>query len=164
MSCTTSKLFLSLFLLFESHTGVTDDIKYFEKKTIWNISIQTYRFTNTSHLPLCRFDINFCYTNNWEGENAFHFNPRFNEHRVVRNTLTGGRWGREEKDGAFPFSPGQHFQMVIICLHDKYQVSFLRIFGSVHTCWRNSKREFSWTCWGNGRLFCEIRCIATFYI
>ena len=144
MSYKTRNFFV-FFSLFESQTGFTD-IKYFDKN-IWNISKQTYRYTNTSHLPHCRFDINFCYDNDWEGENAFHFNPRFDEHEVYRNTLTGGRWGREEVDGPFPFSPGQHFQVVIICLHNKYKVSFLRIFGGLHSCWRNMMTS------SNGNIF-----------
>ncbi|CAK5085999.1 unnamed protein product [Meloidogyne enterolobii] len=40
----------------------------------------------------------------------FHFNPRFNEEQVVRNTwspITG--WGKEERYGGFPFKIGEPF-------------------------------------------------------
>lgn len=38
--------------------------------------------------------------------NAFHFNPRFSNSCVVRNSYDNGVWGEEEKDGVFPFREG----------------------------------------------------------
>uniref|UniRef100_A0A3Q3KLR1 Galectin n=1 Tax=Monopterus albus TaxID=43700 RepID=A0A3Q3KLR1_MONAL len=45
---------------------------------------------------------------------AFHFNPRFNEQTVVRNSNLGGCWGPEERDGGFPFVRGQRFEVATV--------------------------------------------------
>ncbi len=42
---------------------------------------------------------------------VFHFNPRFYENSVVRNTQLGGCWGPEERDGGFPFVQGRQFEV-----------------------------------------------------
>uniref|UniRef100_A0A914LV54 Galectin domain-containing protein n=1 Tax=Meloidogyne incognita TaxID=6306 RepID=A0A914LV54_MELIC len=69
--------------------------------------------TNTSD----RFIINL-YSDGVPGVTAttlFHFNPRFNEKQVIRNTwspITG--WGREERYGGFPFNVGEPFVLEII--------------------------------------------------
>lgn len=54
---------------------------------------------------------------------ALHFNPRFDQHCVVRNTLTHGRWGSEERNGPFPFSQAGAFEIDFHCLEDKYLVT-----------------------------------------
>ncbi|KAL3874440.1 hypothetical protein ACJMK2_037452 [Sinanodonta woodiana] len=51
------------------------------------------------------------------------FNPRFNENQVVRNTLTGGSWGPEERHGGFPFQQGQIYNVEILVRSKKYEVS-----------------------------------------
>ena len=45
-----------------------------------------------------------------------HFNPRFNENAVVRNTRFQNAWGPEERalPGAFPFTPNQPFQVCVM--------------------------------------------------
>ena len=54
---------------------------------------------------------------------AFHFNPRFDEQVVVRNTKKGGVWGSEERQQPyFPFRHGQEFKMVIFSDPEKFQV------------------------------------------
>jgi galectin-3 len=47
---------------------------------------------------------------------AFHLNPRFNDggkQAVVRNTMVGESWGKEERhtQGGFPFMAGQSFEV-----------------------------------------------------
>ncbi|XP_023223799.1 galectin-4-like isoform X1 [Centruroides sculpturatus] len=54
---------------------------------------------------------------------AFHFNARFNQNVVVRNSYINSRWGAEERHGRFPFAPGTHFDMVIRIETDKFMVA-----------------------------------------
>uniref|UniRef100_A0A3Q3W863 Galectin n=1 Tax=Mola mola TaxID=94237 RepID=A0A3Q3W863_MOLML len=55
---------------------------------------------------------------------VFHFNPRFNEQTIVRNSSVGGCWGPEEREGGFPFVHGCRFeQMKILVEEDMYKVA-----------------------------------------
>ncbi|KAL0994192.1 hypothetical protein UPYG_G00118990 [Umbra pygmaea] len=53
---------------------------------------------------------------------AFHFNPRFNENVVVRNSFLQEKWGPEERTGNMPFFKGQPFMLTIICDTQCYRV------------------------------------------
>ncbi|KAG1941762.1 stonustoxin subunit beta [Pimephales promelas] len=69
------------------------------------------------------FTINFLRGN----DIALHINPRFNEGGkaiVVRNHKLGERWGKEEREllGPFPFMPGHHFEMKILCTFTEFKV------------------------------------------
>ena len=46
------------------------------------------------------------------GDIAFHYNPRFDQGTVVRNTHVGG-WGGEELAGSMPFTKNQRFEILI---------------------------------------------------
>ncbi|NXL89939.1 LEG8 protein, partial [Alectura lathami] len=55
---------------------------------------------------------------------AFHFNPRFKRSGcVVCNTLKGEKWGWEEITYEMPFQKGKSFEIVIMILKDKFQVT-----------------------------------------
>ena len=55
------------------------------------------------------------------GDILFHFNPRQEDSVVVRNTLSGGEWGGEERDQPnFPFGKGSNFLLRIEVTEDGY--------------------------------------------
>ncbi|XP_055932742.1 galectin-4-like [Argiope bruennichi] len=55
---------------------------------------------------------------------AFHFDPRFFNRSVVRNTRSSGVWASEETYiSHFPFQPGVSFDLVIRVEADRYSVS-----------------------------------------
>ncbi|XP_023575740.1 galectin-9-like isoform X1 [Octodon degus] len=68
-----------------------------------------------------RFYINLC----TDTDIAFHFNPRFDENTVVRNTEIQGVWGTEERSLPFnmPFRQGHSFTVAITCQAECYSVS-----------------------------------------
>lgn len=56
---------------------------------------------------LIRFNVDFMR----DSDVVFHFNPRFHEHTIVRNSHLGGCWGPEEREGGFPFVQGRQFEV-----------------------------------------------------
>ncbi|XP_066534398.1 galectin-3 isoform X1 [Hoplias malabaricus] len=54
---------------------------------------------------------------------VFHFNPRFPEQTIVRNSSLGGYWGPEERGGGFPFVPGRQFELKILVEADVFKVA-----------------------------------------
>uniref|UniRef100_A0A8B9SD24 Galectin n=1 Tax=Apteryx owenii TaxID=8824 RepID=A0A8B9SD24_APTOW len=55
---------------------------------------------------------------------AFHFNPRFKRSGcIVCNTLDKEKWGWEEITYKMPFQKGKSFEIVIMVLKDKFQVT-----------------------------------------
>ncbi|CAM4690485.1 unnamed protein product [Leuciscus chuanchicus] len=55
---------------------------------------------------------------------AFHLNPRFKTGIFVRNSFLWGCWGSEECClSSFPFSPGQYFEMIILCEAEEFKVA-----------------------------------------
>ncbi|KAJ1370314.1 32 kDa beta-galactoside-binding lectin [Parelaphostrongylus tenuis] len=57
-----------------------------------------------------RFHINILKKN---GDIALHFNPRFDEKAVVRNSLISNEWGNEEREGKIPFEKAVGFDLEI---------------------------------------------------
>jgi len=73
--------------------------------------------------------------NLYSGNNiAFHYNPRLSEKAVVRNSQTGGTWGKEEKEGTIPFSKNKQFDLVIQSEGDALQVY---VNGEHHVAFKN---------------------------
>ncbi|XP_063809739.1 galectin-9-like isoform X1 [Pseudophryne corroboree] len=69
-----------------------------------------------------RFHVNLKYG----GGIALHFNPRFDEHVIVRNSQLNNSWGQEERQMpscGMCFSPGQSFVIEIICEHHCFKVN-----------------------------------------
>ncbi|XP_075220650.1 tectonin beta-propeller repeat-containing peroxin 23 isoform X2 [Lycorma delicatula] len=61
-------------------------------------------------------------SNNKAVDVAFHFNPRFTEEIIVRNTKIDGNWGHEEREGALVFSKGSTFVLDIYCWEEAFKV------------------------------------------
>ncbi|KAI6203613.1 hypothetical protein M3Y94_00577400 [Aphelenchoides besseyi] len=58
-----------------------------------------------------RFHVNLLRKN---GDIALHFNPRFDEKHVIRNSLQAAEWQNEEREGKMPFEKGHGFDLVIV--------------------------------------------------
>lgn len=54
---------------------------------------------------------------------ALHFNPRFNQRCVVRNSLKNNAWAEEEKNNGMPFRKEAPFEIVIVTDLYCYNVS-----------------------------------------
>ncbi|XP_065136201.1 galectin-5-like [Paramisgurnus dabryanus] len=52
---------------------------------------------------------------------AFHYNPRFDENKVVCNSWDG-QWGPEEYPAGMPFKAGQPFEIYIFCTDHSFNV------------------------------------------
>lgn len=57
-----------------------------------------------------RFHINLLKRN---GDIALHFNARFDEKAIIRNSLISGEWGNEEREGKMPLEKGIGFDLEI---------------------------------------------------
>ena len=66
-----------------------------------------------------RFVINF---RTWHGDIILHFNPRIDQNCVVRNSLVGGKWSGEERNGGLPFQRGGSFDVSVKIEQAVYRV------------------------------------------
>ncbi|XP_018408853.1 PREDICTED: galectin-9 [Nanorana parkeri] len=76
-----------------------------------------------------RFHVNL----KFHGGTAFHFNPRFDEKTIVRNSKQNNTWGKEERQMpscGMCFAPGQSFVIEMICEHHAFKVNV----NGIHVC------------------------------
>ncbi|KDR11313.1 tectonin beta-propeller repeat-containing protein isoform X6 [Zootermopsis nevadensis] len=57
-----------------------------------------------------------------ETDIMLHFNPRFMEAVIVRNSMLCGEWGTEEKEGEMVFKQGTEFTIDIYCQDDCFKI------------------------------------------
>ena len=77
-----------------------------------------------------RFAVNFVVgstVNAYENSSmdiAFHFNPRFKKHVVVRNSRLAGVWGKEERvSGVLPLTAGMTFELLFLVQEHSFKVA-----------------------------------------
>lgn len=77
------------------------------------------------HPSAQRFAINLqCGPNTEPRDNiAIHFSPQFDTRKVVRNSLQNLMWGPEESLGYFPFTPGQPFEVILLCETSHFKIA-----------------------------------------
>ncbi|XP_005815163.1 galectin-8-like [Xiphophorus maculatus] len=68
------------------------------------------------------FTVNLC---NSKTENiALHLNPRMKSGVFIRNSYLDGSWGQEERElPFFPFSPGEYFEMLLLCQPHQFKLA-----------------------------------------
>ena len=59
-----------------------------------------------------------------ETDILFHFNPRFQDSIIVRNSKLCGDWGTEEREGDMVLKRGAEFTIEIQSQEDSFIVSF----------------------------------------
>jgi len=77
---------------------------------------------------LSRFEVNFNYSMEDGCNRAFHFNPRLENGKVVRNTYFDGSWLTEETYApSMPFTSEIMFEIGFLVQADKYKVNYVYV-------------------------------------
>ncbi|XP_039284998.1 galectin-8 [Nilaparvata lugens] len=76
-------------------------------------------------LCIIRFTVNICRIISKQLDIGFHFNPRFDQQYIARNSKIDGKWGIEEAQSycRFPFSRGDKFCVEIFATHNEFMVA-----------------------------------------
>jgi len=67
----------------------------------------------------------------------FHFNPRFQDAIIVRNSMLRGEWGEEEREGQMVFQQGAEFTIDIYCQDEVFKVC---VDGNLHTYYTHREK------------------------
>ncbi|XP_008317495.1 galectin-8 [Cynoglossus semilaevis] len=68
------------------------------------------------------FSVNIC--NNRTENIALHLSPRMKSGVFIRNSYLSGTWGEEERElPFFPFSPGEYFEILILCQPHQFKLA-----------------------------------------
>ncbi|KAJ9577665.1 hypothetical protein L9F63_005745 [Diploptera punctata] len=72
-----------------------------------------------------RFSLNLVCGSSPTADIAFHFNPRFDQNYVARNSRFSGRWGHEESSSPLknPFHRGKKFNLTILAAEEEFMIA-----------------------------------------
>lgn len=97
---------------------------------VWYFSfrILSNKYDKNSCLIFFSFSFNLAYGSaigDPRSDTALHFNPRFTQNCVVRNSYKNNNWAGEERQNGMPFTKHTPFEITISADVNCYKVSFI---------------------------------------